>query len=141
MAGIVLTASGFNAQLGGMAQGLDGVMHQWNAMRLYVTGAGGGTAGLQAAPLSLTSADATIVFNTAADIGNELWQIYTGAATQASFRAGAFDYRTNLNLVAGTDVHLMPDLRREMSCEELRLALGYDSELSRHGRIWRPRAA
>jgi hypothetical protein len=105
-AGIQLTQSGFNAQIGSMAAALDGVMTQWHQMRAYIIAAGGGLAGLQAAPLSLTTNDATVVFNSAADL-EQLYQIYIGAASQSTLRgnSNSYDYRTNAGLLAGTNVH------------------------------------
>jgi hypothetical protein len=105
-AGTQLTSAGFNAQIGSMASALDGVMNQWHQMRTYITGAGGGLSGLQAAPLSLSSADATVVFNAAADL-EQLYQIYIGATSQTTARGNstAYDYRTNAGILAGTNVH------------------------------------
>ncbi len=105
-AGIQLSTAGFNSQIGSMAQALDGLMNQWHQMRTYIVGAGGGLAGLQTTPLSLTTADATVAFNSAADL-EQLYQIYIGASSQSTLRGNSnpYDYRTNAGLLAGTNVH------------------------------------
>jgi hypothetical protein len=105
-AGVQLTQQGFNAQIGSLAQTLDGVMTQWHQMRTYIIGAGGGLAGLQIAPLSLSTADATVAFNSAADL-EQFYQIYIGANSQSTLRGNSnpYDYRTNAGLLAGTNVH------------------------------------
>jgi hypothetical protein len=84
-----------------MAVNTDGMLLQWHEFRTYVTGAGGGLAGLQIAPLSYSLADATTIFNTSADL-EQLYQIYIGAQNLAV----AKDFRVSgLNAMGGLLIH------------------------------------
>lgn len=101
-----LTTASFNTQIGNLIQQLDGVFHQIDEMRTWIVGAGGGLSGLEAAPLSYSTTDATNIFNSFADL-EQLYQIYIGASSQNTLRGNntAYDYRTNASLIGGTLVH------------------------------------
>ena len=99
--GQAITVPLLNSQLANLANQTDGLLIEWHQFRTYVTGAGGGLAGLQAAPLSLSSADATLVFNTSSDL-EQLYQIYIGGQNLAV----AKDFRVSgLNQMGGFLIH------------------------------------
>src|SRR3979490_3214724 len=99
--GQAITVPLLNSQLANLANQTDGVLLQWHEFRTYVTGPGGGLAGLQAAPLSISNADATLVFNTSSDL-EQLYQIYIGAQNLLV----AKDFRVSgLNQMGGFLVH------------------------------------
>jgi hypothetical protein len=101
-----ITQPSFNAQVGSIVAGLDGLFVQVGQTRAWIIGAGGGLSGLEGAPLSYAVADATNVFNTFADL-DQLRQIYQGLSSQSTLRgnSNAYDYRTNGSLIGGTLIH------------------------------------
>lgn len=101
-AGIAVQRGPFDASIGQHSRNIIAEITFWNDLNTWVTGVGGGFAGIQAAPLSYTdipggSGDATRVFASCADMA-QLFTIFHGTATLGV----AKDFTSNLKFLTGT---------------------------------------